>query len=291
VGEQTASAEVPSAGTGGRDGSGDRDRLAPRRELRGAPRVGSWRNPTVWIAVAAVAGWIVGWAGYLGGVVPAWGAILSIAVANYLGFTVFHESCHRTAHRRRRVNDALGWLPAILLTFTYPVFRSCHLQHHTHTNDPERDPDHWVAHRPRWLLPFWLVGTAVRYRVLCHRFGWSTLRARRAQKVVDAVLLASLPVAWLTGHLTEVVVLYWAPTVLAGLVLFYAFDFLPHYPFDSTERFHDTRLQPGRVRHALLLGQNYHLIHHLWVSVPWFRYRGVFEELEPELRARDVRID
>ncbi len=285
MGEQVAPNGIPAADTSGRD------RLAPPRELRGAPRVTWWRNPTLWIALAAIAGWIVGWAGYLGGVVPAWGAVLSIAVANYLGFTVFHESCHRTAHRRRWVNDALGWLPAILLTFTYPVFRSCHLQHHTNTNDPERDPDHWVAHRPRWLLPFWLVGTAVRYRVLCHRFGWSTPRARRAQKVVDAVLLASLPVAWLTGHLTEVVVLYWAPTVLAGLVLFYAFDFLPHYPFDRTERFHDTRLQPGRVRHALLLGQNYHLIHHLWVSVPWFRYRQVFAELEPELRARDVRID
>jgi hypothetical protein len=131
----------------------------------------------------------------------------------------------------------------------------------------------------------------VRYRVLCHRLGWSTPAARRAQQVMDAVLVASLPVAALTGHLTEVVVLYWAPMLLSGLVLFYAFDFLPHYPFDSTERFHDTRLQPGRLRHALLLGQNYHLVHHLWVSVPWFRYRRVFTDLEPELRARNVRID
>lgn len=250
-----------------------------------------WRNPTMWVAAAAGVGWVVGWAGYLIGVVPWWAAIGVNAVANYLGFTVFHESCHRTAHRNRRFNDALGWLPALTLTFSYPVFRSCHLQHHTHTNDPDRDPDHWVAHRPRWLLPFWLISTAVRYRVLCHRHGWSTPRARRAQKVVDVVIVASLPVAWLTGYLAEVVVLYWAPGVLAGLALFYAFDFLPHYPFDSTERYHDTRLQPGRVRHAVLLGQNYHLIHHLWVSVPWFRYREVFDDLEPELRERNVRID
>ena len=86
-------------------------------------------------------------------------------------------------------------------------------------------------------------------------------------------------------------VLYWAPGLIAGIVLFYAFDFLPHTPFESTERFHDTRVQPGRLRHALLLAQNYHLIHHLWVSVPWFRYRQVFTALEPELRARRIRID
>ena len=279
-----APAAVPGA-------SGPRDRLAPARELRGAPTVAWWANPTMWIALAALLGWMVGWVGYLSGAVPAWAAIAVNAVANYLGFTVFHESCHRTAHRRRWLNDTLGWLPALMLTFVSPVFRSCHLQHHAHTNDPDRDPDHWVAHRPRWLLPFWLVGTAVRYRVLCHRLGWSTPAARRAQQVMDAVLVASLPVAALTGHLTEVVVLYWAPMLISGLVLFFAFDFLPHYPFDSTERFHDTRLQPGRLRHALLLGQNYHLVHHLWVSVPWFRYRRVFTDLEPELRARNVRID
>lgn len=279
-----APAAVPGA-------AGSRDRLAPARELRGAPTVAWWANPTMWIALAALLGWVVGWAGYLSGAVPAWAAIAVNVVANYLGFTVFHESCHRTAHRRRWLNDALGWLPALMLTFVSPVFRSCHLQHHAHTNDPDRDPDHWVAHRPRWLLPFWLVGTAVRYRVLCHRLGWSTPAARRAQQVMDAALVASLPVAALTGYLTEVVVLYWAPMLISGLVLFFAFDFLPHYPFDSTERFHDTRLQPGRLRHALLLGQNYHLVHHLWVSVPWFRYRQVFTDLEPELRARNVRID
>ncbi|MDE0801833.1 MAG: fatty acid desaturase [Acidimicrobiales bacterium] len=50
------------------------------------------------------------------------------------------------------------------------------------------------------------------------------------------------------------------------------------------------RIQPGRLRHALLLGQNHHLIHHLWVSVPWFRYRLVYEELESELRAEDIRV-
>ena len=267
------------------------DSLAPPPACRGVPDLASWRNPTVWLGLAALAGWATGWAGYLTGTLPAWLAVIACAVANYLGFTVFHESVHRAAHTNRKVNDSLGWLPAAMLGFTYPVFRICHLNHHAHTNDPRRDPDHWVSHRPRALLPLWLISTTVNYRRLCQRNKWGTTRQRRGQIALDIAILTAVGVTVTTGHFGTLAVLYLLPMALAGLFLFYAFDFLPHYPFDSTERFHDTRIQPGRVRHALLLGQNYHLIHHLWVSVPWFYYRQVFEDLEPALRERDIRID
>ena len=269
----------------------DCTRLVVPTELRGAPDVATLKNPTIWLFATTVALWTVGWAGYLGGTLPAWVAVAVNAVAAYLGFTVFHESVHRTVHRRRLLNDALGWLPALMLTFTYPVFRSCHLQHHAHTNDPDLDPDLWVANRPGWLRPIWLVGTAVHYRRLSHRHQWGTPTARRAQIALDTVLVLSLPIALVTGRLAEVWVLYWAPALVAGLFMFYAFDYLPHHPHTSTERYHDTRIQPGRIRHALLLAQNYHLIHHLWVSVPWFRYRTVFTQVEDGLRSKGATIE
>ena len=272
-------------------GSADRTRLVVPTELRGAPELPTLKNPTIWLFATTVALWTVGWVGYLGGALPGWAAVAVNAVAAYLGFTVFHESVHRTAHRHRLLNDALGWLPALMLTFTYPVFRSCHLQHHAHTNDPDLDPDLWVANRPGWLRPIWLVGTAIHYRRLSLRHRWGTPAARRAQIALDAVLVLSLPIALVTGRLAEVWVLYWAPTLVAGLFMFYAFDYLPHHPHTSTERYHDTRIQPGRIRHALLLAQNYHLIHHLWVSVPWFRYRTVFAHVEDGLRSKGASID
>lgn len=269
----------------------DDQRLVVPVELRGAPDGPAWRNPTVWLLGAAVAGWGTAWVGYLVGGLSGWVVVALNAVAAYLGFTVFHESVHRTAHRNRLVNDAMGWLPALMLTFTYPVFRSCHLQHHAHTNDPDYDPDLSVANSPALLRPFWLVWTAVNYRRLCHRHRWATTSARRAQQALDAALLLSVPVTILTGHFAELWAMYLAPLLLAGPFLYYAFDYLPHHPHHSIERYLDTRIQPGRIRHAVLLAQNYHLIHHLWVSVPWFRYRKVFAEVEPGLRAKGARID
>ncbi len=66
-------------------------------------------------------------------------------------------------------------------------------------------------------------------------------------------------------------VVWLGPALLAVLLLAFAFDFLPHYPYDTAERWFDTRIYPGRVQFAVVLGQNYHLIHHLWTTIPWSR--------------------
>ena len=33
----------------------------------------------------------------------------------------------------------------------------------------------------------------------------------------------------------------------------------------------------------LIMGQNYHLIHHLWPSIPWFEYKIAYEKTKPLL--------
>ncbi len=33
----------------------------------------------------------------------------------------------------------------------------------------------------------------------------------------------------------------------------------------------------------LIMGQNYHLIHHLWPSIPWFEYKSAYEKTKPLL--------
>jgi beta-carotene hydroxylase len=41
----------------------------------------------------------------------------------------------------------------------------------------------------------------------------------------------------------------------------------------------------------LLLGQGYHLIHHMIPSVPWYRYESTFREMRPLLERQCVRIE
>ena len=256
----------------------------------GAP-AGTLGNPTAWLLVATLVLLAIGSGGYLTGALPAWAAVAVNAVGIYVGFTPLHEAMHGVAHERRALNGTIGRLAGIPLTVTLPLFRGVHHEHHSHTNDPARDPDLIVARRPRWLLPLWFLGIMVEYRTKFygHRL-WRTRGQLVEAIAMDIVLLGVVVTAARGGWLTPLLVLWLGPAALAVLFLAFAFDFLPHYPYDSDARYLDTRAYPGAALNAVLLGQNYHLIHHLWTTIPWYRYRRVFAATESALRARGCRI-
>ncbi|MGB5265924.1 MAG: fatty acid desaturase, partial [Polyangiales bacterium] len=106
----------------------------------------------------------------------------------------------------------------------------------------------------------------------------------------DAILAAVIVGALATGTFALLATIWFGPVLIAVAFLALTFDFLPHYPYDSRERFLDTRIYPGRFLNAVLLGQNYHLIHHLWTTIPWYRYQRVFRAIRPDLEERGARI-
>ena len=107
---------------------------------------------------------------------------------------------------------------------------------------------------------------------------------------MELVLVAAVIATALKGTFSVLVTLWFGPALIAIVFLALTFDFLPHYPYDSQARFLDTRIYPGRLLNAILLAQNYHLIHHLWTTIPWYRYQRVFDAIRPELEARGSRI-
>lgn len=265
--------------------------IRPSASHRGAPAGPVWANPTVWMFAAFLVTFAASLS-YLWGVVPAWAAIGLGAFARYLGFTVMHEASHRVAHRNRRVNDFLGWPPGLALTVTLNVFRTCHTKHHTHTNQPDIDPDLDVARSPRWLRPLWLLAPLWSYRAGYFGKGWAKTRSHWWMQVVfDVTMLIAVLAAVVMGYTVELLVVFVVPLVLALAFLSLAFDLIPHLPYDSTERFYDTRALPGRTLNVLFLGQNYHLVHHLWNSVPWYKYQAVYAETRDDLVAIGARVD
>jgi beta-carotene hydroxylase len=249
------------------------------------------RNPTLWLFAGCVGLVAVTTGGYLTGRLPAVWAILLDTLAAYLLFTVLHDATHGTAHPDHRGNVVLGRICGAVLTLGWPLFHAVHHAHHAHTNDHTRDPDLFVSRAPRLLLPLWCVGVVVEYRVKF--FGQRLWRSRG--ELVEAVVtdlgaVALIGVAAASGWLWPLAVLWGIPVVLAVLLLAFAFDFVPHYPYDSEARYQNTRVMPGRVMNLLLLGQNYHLVHHLWATIPWYRYQRVYDAVGPELTAHGARI-
>jgi beta-carotene hydroxylase len=269
--------------------AGHQARIAVPRQWIGAPD-SAW-NPTLTLMVVVLAGFAFFGGGLLAGRLSAWLATPALGVCIYWIFTVLHESMHGIAHRNRKLNAGLGRLAGIPLMLPLPLFRAAHLAHHSHTNNPERDPDLMVAKHPTLFRPIWFIWTPIHYRVMV--YGGGMLRDRNARFeafATDAAIVATIVLAVATGHGLLLLQLWVLPSVLAIMLLALAFDLLPHHPHTTRERYYDTRVYPGRILNALLLGQNYHLVHHLWTTIPWYHYARSFESVKADLQARDAPI-
>jgi beta-carotene hydroxylase len=254
-------------------------------------RPGSLTNPTLWLFAFTALLFAVGSAGYLRGILPAIVTVPINTVAIYMNFTVLHEAMHGVAHRNRLFNATLGRIAAIFLIVSYPLFRGVHYEHHSHTNDPDRDPDFSIAREPRLAFPLFCLGLLMEYRVkfFGHRL-WRDRKELFEAIGIDMALVGLLVVSIANGFFAVLFVIWILPAVISVLVLAFAFDFLPHYPYDTKARYFDTRIYPSKILNALLLGQNYHLIHHLWTTIPWYRYQKVFDQIGNDLDDRGCRI-
>ena len=99
--------------------------------------------------------------------------------------------------------------------------------------------------------------------------------------------------AFLSGYGLEVVLLWLMPARLAIGLLAFGFDWLPHHPHDvrsDDDRYRATVVRPSPWLTPLLIYQNYHLIHHLYPAVPFYRYSRVWRAKEATLRPRRVRV-
>ena len=214
---------------------------------------------------------------------PSWCVFTMNVVALHLAGTVIHDASHNSAHRDRVINAALGHGSALILGFSFPVFTRVHLQHHAHVNDPENDPDHFVSTGG----PLWLIAA----RFFYHEIYFFRRRLWRKYELLEWFLgrfaVAALVFTACQFDFLGYIFNYWfSPALVVGIALGLFFDYLPHRPFKARDRWKNARVYPSAALNLMIMGQNYHLIHHLWPSIPWYRYKPAYETMKPLLDAK-----
>jgi len=271
----------------------DPHRLAQFRKLTRTPGLSLYAL-TLWGLV--VGSYIAVWSSGMSGALPLWQGALINSVVGYFAFSIVHDSIHHSISRRGWLNDLLGQ-SAVVVGAPYlalPLFRWAHIQHHRYANTP-RDPD-WVLHGPAWSLPLRWMFIDVLYLlyILRHR----NTAVRRYVNISLLWVLASaaaLGALWVTGHAEHLLMLWFIPSRMVFLTLGFAFFWLPHVPHDTAQEENFTRATTVRLGHEWLLSpllqfQNFHLIHHLWPTTPFYNNHRVWQLLEPELRQHDLSI-
>lgn len=211
-------------------------------------------------------------------------------------FSIIHDAIHRALCRDVALNDKLGFVATVIFSpyASLKLFRWAHMEHHRFTNAPE-DPDNWT-HGSVWSLPFRWMTIDIFYLVRALQSDQPQVKKilwEMVPQLTVAVVLATACV--LAGYGTALVFLVLVPTRITLVLNGFMFFWLPHAhhkPFQSENLTLATTVRLGSewLLTPLLQCQNYHLIHHLWPTTPFYNNVKVWRLLEPELRQRDLAI-
>eukprot|EP01083_Nonionella_stella_P131535 399699_1 len=236
--------------------------------------------PTIWLTVIAWLIWMVFhilyYFDYLSYATcfPIW------ITTTYALFTPLHEATHNGIATRKSgyffLNGIIGRICAITFVAPFPLYRYVHLQHHKFTNLPNHDPDYWSISGPWYILPIkWFLQ---RYKYcFCymedmHRQPW--------KEVIEVLVFVIAPdiIARLTAH--DLFSVWMLPGWIAATYTVLVFGYIPHRDHASENVFHGTNVTSlyGNIQVLTipLLYQNYHIIHHLYPWVPFYRYSKVW---------------
>ncbi|TQV70931.1 2Fe-2S iron-sulfur cluster binding domain-containing protein [Aliikangiella marina] len=265
-----------------------------------------WQNAVpdiAWGTVALFIGYVSGYTlviiGIVSGHLPYELATIFCAYLAYVGFTIAHDAGHgsiiASGSRFKFVESLLGWITAIpLLLVPFPLFKRIHDRHHAFTNDPDRDPDHF-SFGNRWyqvLLNCFYIPIQYHHLAFTKLKNIKTIRDTYPTTFIYFVLVLSGIVGLIIhGYSQALLYVIIIPNAIAILALALFFDYIPHHPHKSLDRYHDSRIYPSKILNGLLLGQNYHLVHHMYPKVPWYRYKTVYEQILPDLERNQSPIE
>lgn len=237
----------------------------------------------------------------LRGFLPIWASVPVDAILIYFVFTPLHEATHgNIAGRDRRfawLENFIGHASGFILLAPFPGFRVLHLHHHANTNDPDEDPDYWVK-SPTW------IGNVIRSLVIQPAYIlhlWKIARDPRTKRaffwemVYVLSYVAIVFTAFRLGFGKELLLLWIVPAYIGVVLCPVMFDWPVHHPHTERGRYTDSAIllfpQPFRaLMDFIFCGHTYHLVHHLYPRVPFFRYRVAWESLKDELLTLDPKV-
>ena len=191
-----------------------------------------------------------------------------------------HDAAHKSITRGAFANAFIGRVCATMLTAPFVAFRYLHLRHHAHTNEVNDDPDMWSGTGPWPLLPLkWASQDLHYYAFYLSKWKERALKEKLELALSFVIMGLVFFALYSSGALVALLFAWVLPARLAIACLSFSFDYLPHKPHlvpAKENRFAATVIRPSRWLTPFLLYQNYHLVHHLYPGVPFYRYGKVW---------------
>merc|ERR1712137_622275 len=237
------------------------------------------------------------------GFIYRWFACILLTFTMFVMFTVGHDAAHGSISNIKWINGLVGRLAFGTMgpSSSFNLFRFVHNMHHKFTNDKVKDPDTFCSQGGILFLPIRCMLLVPYYLV----FYIQNMNIIPILDIAEVFVGLSIQAGLLWGgydrgygmHL----LMYWIlPSSLAHGLLGFFFDFVPHHHDSATtpmqSRYHTTSLlqtywfaQP--FLSLLLQYQDYHLVHHLYPTIPFYRYADKWIEKQEFLKEKNIPIN
>ncbi|OUS29956.1 hypothetical protein A9Q99_07815 [Gammaproteobacteria bacterium 45_16_T64] len=238
--------------------------------------------PTVLLQFSAQATIIGTWILCLSGDLSIWLGCLVNVLAYYVLFTPAHEAMHNSISSKNWVNSASLFIlmQTVVPGSTGKFLGLMHMQHHRFTNDT-LDPDHQLVANPANIFFLWFFWDFRYISVYLknHKSYTNYSLVRLFLEVVCGFSLMGIVAYFLP---IEVLLLWFIPSRIMIWLICLVFMYLPHMPHTTTHKenpYQATLIRKGWewLLTPLMMYQNFHLVHHLYPTIPFYRYKKAWQ--------------
>ena len=217
-----------------------------------------------------------------------------------------HECIHKTAFKNRKLNEIIGFFLGFVILRSFLNGRFRHMAHHTFTQHPEKDPD--KVDFPEGYLNYFkhITSFSIWIRILDnfirHSLGKTNAKEDNYIPLSEKKALVKETRLMLLGYF-----LIFAFSVYLSSTFFLIYWFFPRIlgePFlrlvrmvehtgkeETPDMIHNTRTSfPSKILKFLYWNMPYHLEHHLYANVPFYKLPKFHKLIKPHTAEKEPSI-
>ena len=208
-----------------------------------------------------------------------------------------HECIHKTAFKNRKLNEIIGFIIGFIIFRSFLNGRFRHMAHHTYTQHPQKDPD--KVDFPKGYLDYlkhvtsFTIWIRIADNLIRHSIGKTNISEDGYIPKSERNSLFNETRLMLIGYLIVLLVsLYFSSTFF---LIFWIIPRILGEPFlrlvrmvehtgkeETPDMIHNTRTSfPSKILKFLYWNMPYHLEHHLYANVPFYKLPKFHNMIKP----------